>query len=132
MGVVPEGCWWPTVLKDKDLFKVHLARMTSRGARPTSSGQFPERGPFIKHPDSRRSYGGCWNFPLLPPSRSGRECVYHRSYEEREPIEVRIKNDELVVLSSLRSRPVDPDGRPPKLGAQSVAAIATGASVKGS
>ena len=40
-----------------------------------------------------------WNFPYAAIEEAVVNAVYHRSYEEREPIEVRISHDELVVLS---------------------------------
>jgi ATP-dependent DNA helicase RecG len=40
-----------------------------------------------------------WNFPFAALEEAVVNAVYHRSYEEREPIEVRITGDELVVLS---------------------------------
>ena len=40
-----------------------------------------------------------WNFPYVAIEEALVNAVYHRSYEEREPIEVRIGYDELVVLS---------------------------------
>lgn len=40
-----------------------------------------------------------WNFPYVAIEEAAVNAEYHRSYEEREPIEVRIGRDELVVLS---------------------------------
>lgn len=40
-----------------------------------------------------------WNFPYAAVEEAVVNAVYHRSYEEREPIEVRISRTELVVLS---------------------------------
>src|SRR6218665_88009 len=42
---------------------------------------------------------GVWNFPYAAIGEAVVNAVYHRSYEEREPIEVRISHDELSVLS---------------------------------
>ena len=39
-------------------------------------------------------------------------AIYYRSYEEREPVEVRITPQGLAILSFPRRRPVDPHGRP--------------------
>ena len=52
----------------------------------------------IKHPD-RAEATRFWNFPYAAIEEALVNAVYHRSYEEREPIEVRISRDELVVLS---------------------------------
>ena len=41
----------------------------------------------------------CWNFPIGAIEEALVNAIYHRSYEEREPVEVRITRDELLVLS---------------------------------
>ena len=40
-----------------------------------------------------------WNFPIGAIEEALVNAIYHRSYEEREPVEVRITRDELLVLS---------------------------------
>ena len=40
-----------------------------------------------------------WNFPLAAIEEALVNAIYHRSYEEREPVEVRITPQELTVLS---------------------------------
>lgn len=40
-----------------------------------------------------------WNFPYAAIEEAVVNAVYHRSYEIREPVEIRITPDELVVLS---------------------------------
>lgn len=52
----------------------------------------------LKHPD-RAEATRVWNFPYVAVEEAVVNAVYHRSYEEREPIEVRISYEELVVLS---------------------------------
>jgi len=52
----------------------------------------------IKHPD-RPEAERLVNFPLAAIEEAIVNAVYHRSYEIREPIEVRITPEELVVLS---------------------------------
>ena len=52
----------------------------------------------VKHPD-RPEAERFWNFPQAAIEEAIVNAVYHRSYEEREPIEVRITNEDLVVLS---------------------------------
>lgn len=52
----------------------------------------------IKHPD-RPEAERFWNFPRVAIEEAIVNAVYHRSYEEREPIEVRISREDLVVLS---------------------------------
>ena len=41
----------------------------------------------------------CWNFPIGAIEEALVNAIYHRSYEDREPVEVRITRDELLVLS---------------------------------
>ena len=52
----------------------------------------------IKHPD-RPEAERLWNFPLAAIEEAVVNAVYHRSYEIREPVEVRITREDLVVLS---------------------------------
>lgn len=52
----------------------------------------------IKHPD-RPEAERFWNFPHAAIEEAVVNAVYHRSYEIREPVEVRITAEELVVLS---------------------------------
>ena len=52
----------------------------------------------IKHPD-RPEAERIWNYPLAAIEESLVNAIYHRSYEEREPVEVRITPEELTVLS---------------------------------
>lgn len=52
----------------------------------------------LKHPD-RAEATRAWNFLYTAIEEAVVNAVYHRSYEEREPIEVRISYDEVVILS---------------------------------
>jgi ATP-dependent DNA helicase RecG len=52
----------------------------------------------IKHPD-RAEAERFWNYPYAAIEEALINAVYHRSYDIREPIEVRITPEDLVVLS---------------------------------
>ena len=52
----------------------------------------------IKHPH-RAEATRVWNYPYAAIEEALVNAVYHRSYEEREPIEVRISHEELVIVS---------------------------------
>ena len=52
----------------------------------------------VKHPD-RPEASRFFNFPYAAIEEAVVNAVYHRSYEEREPVEVRISREELAVLS---------------------------------
>ncbi|MDE0448109.1 MAG: putative DNA binding domain-containing protein [Spirochaetaceae bacterium] len=52
----------------------------------------------IKHPHQPEAER-FWNFPLAAIEEALVNAIYHRSYEEREPVEVRITTQELTVLS---------------------------------
>ena len=52
----------------------------------------------VKHPH-RPEAERFWNFPIGAIEEALVNAIYHRSYEEREPVEVRITSEELVVLS---------------------------------
>ena len=52
----------------------------------------------IKHPNKPEAER-FWNFPVAAIEEALGNAIYHRSYEEREPVEVRITPEELLVLS---------------------------------
>lgn len=52
----------------------------------------------VKHPE-RPEAERFWNFPIGAIEEALVNAVYHRSYEEREPVEVRVTQEELTVLS---------------------------------
>jgi len=81
---------------DEKIFKGPLARMTREALGYIQRNYLHET--VIKHPD-RAEATRVWNFPYAAIEEALVNAVYHRSYEEREPIEVRISRDELVVLS---------------------------------
>lgn len=81
---------------DEKIFKGPLARMTRDALSFIQRNYLIET--VVKHPD-RAEATRVWNFPYVAIEEAVVNAVYHRSYEEREPIEVRINYDELVVLS---------------------------------
>ena len=52
----------------------------------------------VKHPHQPEAER-FWNFPLAAIEEALVNAIYHRSYEEREPVEVRITPQELTILS---------------------------------
>ena len=81
---------------DEKIFKGPLARMTREALAYIQRNYLHET--VIKHPD-RAEATRVWNFPYIALEEALVNAVYHRSYEVREPIEVRIGHDELVILS---------------------------------
>ncbi|MDO9115935.1 MAG: putative DNA binding domain-containing protein [Polaromonas sp.] len=81
---------------DEKTFKGPLARMTREALGYIRRNYLHET--VLKHPD-RAEATRVWNFPYVAVEEAVVNAVYHRSYEEREPIEVRISYEELVVLS---------------------------------
>ena len=78
------------------IFKGSLARM-AREALSYIQRNFL-RETVIKYPD-RAEATRVWNFPYAAIEEALVNAVYHRSYEEREPSEVRSSNEDLVILS---------------------------------
>jgi ATP-dependent DNA helicase RecG len=81
---------------DEKSFKGPLARITREALDYIQRNYLRET--VIKHPD-RAEAERFWNFPYPAIEEAVVNAVYHRSYEEREPIEVRITPDDFVVLS---------------------------------
>ena len=81
---------------DEKTFKGPLGRITREALDYIRRNYLVET--VIKHPQ-RAEAERVWNFPYAAIEEAVVNAVYHRSYEEREPIEVRIDRDELVVLS---------------------------------
>jgi ATP-dependent DNA helicase RecG len=99
-GVQIDVVWFPEGAGgdrfDEKIFKGPLARITREALGYIQRNYLTET--VIKHPD-RAEATRVWNFPYAAIEEAVVNAVYHRSYEEREPIEVRISHDELVVLS---------------------------------
>lgn len=81
---------------DEKIFRGPLARMTREALDFIQRNYLKET--VVKHPD-RAEAERFWNFPYAAIEEAVVNAVYHRSYQEREPIEVRISPDDLVVLS---------------------------------
>ena len=81
---------------EEKIFKGPLARIT-QDALTYINNLYLKEG-VIKHAD-RPEAERFWNFPLAAIEEAVVNAVYHRSYEIREPIEIRIDGNELVVLS---------------------------------
>ena len=77
-------------------FRGPLGRITRNAVDYISRNYLKEA--VVKHPD-RPEAERFWNFPLAAIEEAVVNAVYHRSYEIREPIEIRIDAHELVVLS---------------------------------
>lgn len=78
------------------VFRGPLPRMTSEALDYIRRNFISET--VIKHPD-RAEATRVENFPYAAIEEAVVNAVYHRGYDVREPVEVRIKHDELVVLS---------------------------------
>ncbi len=81
---------------EEKIFKGTLSQMT-RDALAYIQRTFLKET-VIKHPD-RAQAERFWNFPYAAIEEAIVNAVYHRSYEVREPIEVRITPEDFVVLS---------------------------------
>ena len=81
---------------DEIIFKGPLARMTREALGYIQRNYLHET--VVKHAD-RAEATRVWNSPCAAIEEALVNAVYHRSYEEREPIEVRISREELVILS---------------------------------
>ena len=81
---------------EEKVFQGPLGRIT-RDALDYINRNYLKEG-VTKHAD-RPEAERFWNFPLIAIEEAVVNAVYHRSYEIREPIEVRIDGQELVVLS---------------------------------
>ncbi|WP_198361407.1 Fic family protein [Halomonas sp. N3-2A] len=81
---------------EEKIFKGPLGRIT-RDALGYINRNYLKEG-VTKHAD-RPQAERFWNFPLAAIEEAVVNAVYHRSYEIREPIEIRIDGQELVVLS---------------------------------
>ena len=81
---------------EEKVFKGPLGHIT-RDALDYINRNYLKEG-VTKHAD-RPQAERFWNFPLAAIEEAVVNAVYHRSYEIREPIEIRIDGQELMVLS---------------------------------
>jgi len=81
---------------EEKIFKGPLARMARDALSHIERNYLKQT--VIKYPD-RAEADRIWNFPYAAIEEAVVNAVYHRSYEIREPIEIRITPEELVVLS---------------------------------
>lgn len=81
---------------EEKVFKGPLGRIT-RDALDYINRNYLKEG-VTKHAD-RPQAERFWNYPLAAIEEAVVNAVYHRSYEIREPIEIRLDGQELVVLS---------------------------------
>ena len=81
---------------EEKIFKGPLGRITRDALDYIGRNYLKEA--VVKHPD-RPEAERFWNYPLAAIEEAVVNAVYHRSYEIREPIEIRIDAKELVVLS---------------------------------
>ena len=81
---------------EEKIFSGPLARITRDAISFIQRNYLKET--VIKHPD-RPEAERFWNFPLAAIEEAVVNAVYHRSYEIREPVEVRITHDDFAVLS---------------------------------
>ena len=99
-GVQIDVLWFPEgaggARFEEKIFTGPLARMTREALAYIQRNYLRET--VIKHPD-RAEATRVWNFPYPALEEALVNAVYHRSYEMREPIEVRISQEELVILS---------------------------------
>ena len=81
---------------EEKIFQGPLARITREAIGFIQSNYLKET--VVKHSD-RPEAERFWNFPQAAIEEAIVNAVYHRSYEIREPVEVRITPEDLVVLS---------------------------------
>ncbi|WP_446497425.1 AlbA family DNA-binding domain-containing protein, partial [Halomonas sp. BC2] len=81
---------------EEKVFKGPLGRIT-RDALDYINRNYLKEG-VTKHAD-RPQAERFWNYPLAAIEEAVVNAVYHRSYEIREPIEIRLDGQELMVLS---------------------------------
>lgn len=77
-------------------FKGPLSQITREALSYIQRNYLKQR--VIKHPD-RAEADRVWNFAYVAIEEAVVNAVYHRSYEIREPVEIRIDREEIAILS---------------------------------
>jgi len=90
----PEGAGWNRF--EEKIFQGPLSRITRDAINFIQRNYIQET--IIKHPQ-RAEAERFWNFPQAAIEEAVVNAIYHRSYEIREPVEIRISSEDLVVLS---------------------------------
>ena len=83
------------VIEEK-IFKGPIGRITQDALQYINNRYLQERVVKVPHQAEAIRF---WNYPFLAIEEAVVNAVYHRSYEIREPIEIRITPSELSVLS---------------------------------
>lgn len=81
---------------EEKIFKGALGRITQDALEYIKNRFIKET--VIKHADKPQAQR-FWNYPFQAIEEALVNAVYHRSYEEREPIEVRIDQDAITIIS---------------------------------
>jgi ATP-dependent DNA helicase RecG len=81
---------------EEKIFQGPLGRITRDAINFIQRNYLKET--IIKHPQ-RAEAERFWNFPQAAIEEAVVNAIYHRSYEIREPVEIRISREDLVVLS---------------------------------
>ena len=81
---------------DENEFRGPLAAILRDAVRYIERSYLKER--VVKHPHKPEAER-FWNYPVAAIEEAVGNAIYHRSYEEREPVEVRITPDEMLILS---------------------------------
>jgi len=81
---------------EEKTFQGPLSRMTREALGYIQRNYLKE---LVEKLSDRAESDRVWNFPYPAIEEAVVNAVYHRSYEEREPIEVRVEPDQLTVLS---------------------------------
>lgn len=90
----PDGAGGDVI--EEKVFKGALGRITQDALDYIKNRYIKQK--VIKHADKAQAER-LWNYPFSAIEEALVNAVYHRSYEEREPIEVRIDVDAITIIS---------------------------------